>query len=60
MSTVRIVKMVVAPYAVLDDGTHLTDLDVKPLEVQGGEIEEFVNGGLAQALEALRKAYSED
>jgi hypothetical protein len=59
MSKVRFVKLVVVPYAVLDDGTNLHELDIKPLEVPSHEIDGFVKSGLASAIEALSKAYED-
>lgn len=59
MSKVRFVKLVVIPYAVLDDGENLHELDIKPLEVPSTEIAEFVESGLASAMQALEKAYED-
>ena len=59
MSKVRFVKLVVVPYAVLDDGENLHELDVKPLEVPSTEIDEFVETGLASAMKALENAYED-
>lgn len=59
MSKVRFVKLVVIPYAVLDDGENLHELDIKPLEVPSVEIDAFVDGGLASAMKALEKVYED-
>ena len=53
MSKLRIVKLVVVPFVVLDDGEHLHEVEVVPLEVPAEEVDGFVNGGLAEALTKL-------
>lgn len=55
--TMRIVKLVVIPFVVIDDGEHLHEVDVKPLEVASGQVDEFVNGGLAEALDKLSEQF---
>lgn len=57
MSKVRFVKLVVVPFAVLDDGENLHELHVKPLEVPGEEIAGFIESGLAEAMKSLTEAY---
>lgn len=57
MSKVRLIKLVVVPFAVLDDGENLQELEVKPLEVPSEEIDGFINGGLAEAMKTLTEAY---
>lgn len=53
MPELRIVKLVVGVYAVLDDGEHLHEQIIAPLEVPGSKLEEFIDGGLERALEDL-------
>lgn len=59
MSQIRFIKLVVVPFAVLDDGENLHELQVKPLEVPSGEIQGFIDGGLAQAMNDLSRIYEE-
>lgn len=53
MATLRVVKLVVVPFAVVDDGEHLHEVEIVPLEVPGDKVDDFVGGGLAEALKKL-------
>lgn len=59
MTKVRFIKLVVVPFAVLDDGENLHELEIKPLEVPSDEIEAFVTSGLAEAMKTLVQAYED-
>lgn len=55
MTRIRVVQYLVTPVVVVDDGENLTPLDVQPIQVPAARWEEFVSGGLAQALAALQE-----
>lgn len=55
MAKLRVVKLIVAAYVVTDDGEHLHEYPVDPIEVPGSMVDDFVNGGLKKALDKLRE-----
>lgn len=50
----RVVKWIVQPVAVRDDGEHLTEIDLKPFGVPASRWEEWAGGGWRDTLEMLR------
>lgn len=57
MSKVRLVKLIVLPVAVLDDGENLTEIEIEQMTVPSHAIESFINGGLQQSLDSLMKKF---
>lgn len=48
MSKLRLIKFVVQPIVVIDDGENLTDQPMQPFEVSAADAPTFVAGFLAQ------------
>jgi hypothetical protein len=46
----RLVKMIVQPVLVVDDGENLREVSVKPLPIDGPDWPEFAAGGWKEAL----------
>lgn len=58
MAQLRIVKLAVIPFVVVDDGENLYECKVDPLEIQGADVEEMISGGgLAEALKKLAERF---
>jgi len=57
MSKVRLVKLIVLPVAVLDDGENLTEIEIEQMTVPSHAIDSFVNGGLKESLDSLMKKF---
>ncbi len=55
MATLRLLKVIVQPIFVLDDGEHLTEQAAQPLEVSSEEWPTFPTGRFAESFEALRR-----
>jgi len=53
----RVAQLLVLPIVYLDDGENLIPVDVDQMAVPGDMVAEFVNGGLAKALESLREQF---
>lgn len=49
----RVIKMVLQPVVVLDDGETLTEIEVQPIVVPWKAWDAYVNGGLAEAMAQL-------
>lgn len=57
MSKVRLVKLIVLPVAVLDDGENLTEIEIEQMTVPSHAIEPFINGGLKESIDSLMKKF---
>ena len=55
MATLRLLKVIVQPIFVLDDGETLTEQAAQPLEVSAGEWPSFPTGRFAESFDALRR-----
>jgi hypothetical protein len=60
MKKVRLIKLIVLPVAVLDDGESLTEIEVEQMTVPSEAIEEFVESGLREALRSLAQEFETD
>lgn len=54
MNKLRIIKLIVLPVAVVDDGENLKEIEIDQMVVPSDAIDEFVNNGLRKALQSLQ------
>ena len=60
MKKVRLIKLIVLPVAVMDDGENLVEIEIEQMTVPGHAIDSFIETGLKESLEALKKKFEED
>jgi hypothetical protein len=54
MNKLRIIKLIVLPVAVVDDGENLKEIEIDQMVVPSDSIDEFVDNGLRKALQSLQ------
>lgn len=57
MTTLRLLKVIVQPIFVLDDGEQLTEQTVEPIAVSAAEWPTYATTGFAEAFAVLRRRY---
>lgn len=60
MKKVRLIKLIVLPVAVIDDGENLTEIEIEQMIVPSNSINKFVETDLKESLELLKKKFEED
>lgn len=60
MSKLRLVKVLVQPHFVLDDGESLTEQIAEPVEVKAADWPTYPGEGFADAVRELERALNED
>lgn len=60
MKKVRLIKLIILPVAVLDDGESLTEIEIEQLVIPSDLIDEFIETGFKSSIETLKKKFEED